>query len=78
MGYNQRNLTVTGLPDGREQLTGVFRDDSRPVGASPRPDRPFQITLPIGFDDWVFLNQRVFYALHNDSGPVVIDVDWHR
>lgn len=69
-GFNPRNIMVTALPGRRELLTGVFRDDG--VGSTSRPDRPFRIVIPNGFQAWHSLNAEVFYALRSDAREVII------
>jgi hypothetical protein len=68
-GYNPREICATPLPGNRELITGVFRDDG--VGATGRPDRPFKIVTPIGFQDWIPLNAEIYDRLRSGTAEVV-------
>jgi hypothetical protein len=69
-GYNPRDTSVTQLPGNRELLTGVFRDDG--VGSRNRPERPFRIVIPVGFQAWHSLNTEIFYALRSNVFEIII------
>jgi hypothetical protein len=73
--YNPRNIVVTRLPNGRELLTGMFRDDGVREDTETRsPDRPFGIAIPLGFDAWQSLNTRIFYALKSAKRGIDISI----
>ena len=67
--YSAYELRIYPLPEGRELLVGVFKDQRR-----GRPDRAFRITIPPGFKDWGRLNRRTCKALQSGNGPVYIDL----
>jgi hypothetical protein len=71
-GYNPRSICPLKLAGRRELITGVFRDDG--VGSTNRPDRPFRITIPAGFQGWQSLNTQVFYALKSNAREIIIDL----
>lgn len=72
-GYNPREIRVAVLPNGRELITGVFRDDGRIDNALRRPDRQFRILVPPAFEAWWDLNTHVFRALRANTAEGVID-----
>ncbi len=70
--YNPREITITPQPGGEELLTGTFVDDGPREGRARRPNRPFWITTGANFGAWQQLNTRIFLALQNETGDVII------
>jgi hypothetical protein len=72
LGYNPRGLFVRASCGSRELITGVFRDDGS--GSQRRPDRPFRIVLPVGFEAWQWLNTLIYRALQSQAADIIIDL----
>jgi hypothetical protein len=70
--YNPRRIIVTPLPGGEEFLTGTFVDDGPREGRARRPDRSFYITTSANFGALQDLNMRIFRALRDETGDVMI------
>jgi hypothetical protein len=70
-GYSAYELRIYRVPQGRELLLGVFKDDRLD---RPRPDREFRIVIPAGFKEWVRLNRYTYKALQAGSGAVSIEL----
>ena len=71
-GYNPREIRTRQLAGGYELITGVFRDDG-PGSVPVRPDRPFHIVIPTGFDAWHSLHASVVEALQTSAGAITLD-----
>ncbi len=69
--FNARDVQVTELGQGLEELTGIYRDDGvREQGAARRPDRPFRFILHRDAD-YTVLNMEIFRRLQ--SGESLLD-----
>lgn len=68
-GYCPRNIRVTSPQAGMELVSGVFRDDGK--GSLRRPERPFRLLLPVGFQAWQHLNANIFSALRSGATEIV-------
>jgi len=71
-GYNLREISVSSLPGGVELLTGLFVDDGRTDQRPRRPNVPFWIAIPPGFQACQSLNVEIFEALRRRTDGVVI------
>jgi hypothetical protein len=65
-------LRIYSLPEDRELLLGVFKDEQG--NKDRRSVRPFRIIIPDGFRKWGRLNQRTAAALRAGGGPIYIDL----